>query len=148
MMKIVQLPLIIALSFLAVACTSDEDDELLEIEYSEEEFPDGVVDPSSRYAFTLSDDGVTNIVLKGEIGEITIAGSLNWIVIEEDTYIERLTILGDTNMIEEDGLNVTIEVVKIVGDGNAIYVSECIEWSATGEGNAAPIALNCDTSEL
>ena len=147
-MKIAQLPLIIALSFLAIACTSDEDDELLEIEYSEEEFADGVVDPSSKYAFSLSDDGVTNIVLKGEIGEITIAGSLNWIVIEEDTYIERLTILGDTNMIEEDGLDVTIEVVKIVGDGNAIYISDCIEWSATGEGNEAPIALNCDTSEL
>ncbi len=147
-MKFVKFPLIIVFSLLALACTPDDDDELLEVIYSEEAFPNGEVDPSDKYAFTLSDDQITNITLKGDLGEITISGSNNYIVIEEDTYIEKLTILGDINIVEEDNLNITIETIKVAGDNNMIYISECVDWTATGEGNVAPIAINCDTGEL
>jgi len=147
MKKIAQLSLIIALSLMAIACTSDEDDDLLEIVYDEELYEDGVIDPSSKYRFILSDDGILNIRLKGDVGEIKVSGIGNYITIENDEYIEKLTIQGDTNIVDEDVLNVTIDTITIAGSDNIILISECTEWTATGENNSAPVALNCDTSE-
>jgi len=148
MMKIVQLPLIIALSFLAIACTSDEDDELLEVVYDEELHEDGIVDPSSKYAFTLEGDYETDIILKGDIGEVIIEGTYNWIVIEKDTHIEKLTITGEWNTVAEGDHGVTIDEIKIIGNDNDVRISKCVNWTANGERNEAPGADDCDTSDL
>ncbi len=146
-MKIAQLSQIVLLSVLAMGCTSDEEDELLEVVYSEEEFPDGIVNASSKYRFILSDDHKLNIHLEGEIGEIKISGIGNYVTIEDDKYIEKLTIQGDTNIVDEGILDVTIESIIIAGNENMIIITACGEWSSTSDTNFALGADDCDTNQ-
>ena len=145
-MKIAQLPLIVLLSVLAMGCTSDEEDELLEVVYDEELYEDGEIDPSSKYAFSLLDDRITNITLKGDLGEIYIEGGYNRIEIEKDTHIEELTIIGEWNVVNE-GFGVTIDDILIIGHDNEVRITACIKWDATGDTNSAPGADACDTSQ-
>ncbi len=145
-MKNLKLPLIVFMSLLIMACTSDEDEELVDVVFAESAQLE-TIDPNDKYAFSLMGD--SNIItLKGDLGEIAITGESNWVIIEEDTYIEKLTITGGSNTVEQsDDLSVTIEAIKITSDSNIITISEYLELDDAGEDNQVASTLSGETLE-
>ncbi len=147
MMKIFKLPVIMAFSLLAIACTGDEDEELVEVVLGESGLVE-TFDPDDKYEFYLTGSG-NFITLKGDIAEISISGEGNQVIIEEDSYIEKLTITGSNNAVEQaDDLSVTIETITISSDSNVIIISEYIELVDAGDGNQVALTLSDDISTL
>ncbi len=128
---------ILAFSLLVQGCViatgsgSDESEELIFDEPSKEE----MIDSKNKYKLSLM--GSSNkITLQGNIHELFISGSHNYVVIEEDTYLESLIITGLHNIVvQEDDLKTLIEVIEIVGDNNFVDVSQYNELVDAGSDN-------------
>ena len=127
------------LSLLTSACvvelgSSSSDDEILDYLF-EESSKEEVIDPPSEYDFTLM-GGSNKITLKGNIGKILITGSYNYVIIEEDTHIEKLSITGLHNIVaQEDDLGVFVNIVELAGDNNFISINEYEALTDSGEDN-------------
>ena len=130
---------ILAFSLLVQGCVittgsgsdEDESEELIFNESTKEE----VIDSKHKYKFSLM--GSSNkITLQGDVHELFISGSHNYVVIEEDTYLESLIITGLHNIVvQEDDLKTLIEAIEIVGDNNFIEVSQYNELIDAGSDN-------------
>lgn len=127
------------LSLLTSACvveigSSDSDEDVLDYMF-EESSKEEVLNPSSKYDFTLM-GGSNKITLKGNIGKILITGSYNYVIIEDDTHIEKLSITGLHNILaQDDDLSLYIETLELAGDHNFISISEYKNLTDTGVDN-------------
>jgi len=139
MIRLLKGPLVLALSALTSACvveigSSNNDDDILDYVF-EASSKEEVLNPPSKYDFTLMGES-NKITLKGNIGKILITGSYNYVIIEEDTSIEKLSITGLHNILaQEDDLSLYIETIELAGDNNFISINEYKELIDTGEDN-------------
>ncbi len=114
--------------------SSNENNELQERVFDESS-KDEEIDSSSKYNLSLT--GSSNkITVLGNVEEMFITGSYNYVLIKEDTYLESLTITGLHNIIvQEDDLQTVIEEIEIAGDNNFIEVSQYLELIDVGSDN-------------
>lgn len=132
-------PFVMTLSLLTSACvveigSGSSSNEVLDYVF-EDSAKEEVLDPSSKYDFTLMGDS-NKITLKGNIGKILITGSYNYVIIEEDVHIEKLSITGLHNILaQEDDLSLYIQTIELAGDNNFISISEYDQLMDTGEDN-------------
>ena len=114
--------------------SSSDGDELQERVFDESS-KDEEIDSSSKYNLSLT--GSSNkITVLGNVEEMFITGSYNYVLIKEDTYLESLIITGLHNIIvQEDDLQTVIEGIEITGDNNFIEVSLYNELIDIGSGN-------------
>lgn len=132
-MNKIKLSLLFVFALLLAGCEVDNDDENEQIIFSDSgEFAE--IDDRDEYDLKITGDENT-IVLKGELGEVFIVGSGNKVSIEEDSYIESVTILGDDNTLYEDGVETTLNVIDLSGIFNTVSVSEFNHLNDTGRGN-------------
>lgn len=132
-MNKLKMSLLFVLTFLMAGCEVDGDDENEEIVFSSSgEFVE--IDHRDEYDLKITGDENT-IVLNGDLGEVFIVGSGNKISIEEDSYIEAVTILGDDNTLYEDGIETTLNVIELSGIFNTVSVSEYNYLNDSGRGN-------------
>ena len=109
----------------------DNYEELIFDESAKEE----VIDSKGKYNFSLM--GSSNkMTLRGNVHELFISGSHNYVIIEEDTYLESVIVTGLHNIVVQgDDLNTLINVIEIVGDNNFIEVSQYNELMDAGSDN-------------
>ncbi|MEH6343729.1 MAG: hypothetical protein V7785_01470 [Bermanella sp.] len=126
-------------SLLASGCvvitgSSNDDDELQERVFDESS-KDIEIDSSSKYNLSLT--GSSNkVTLLGDVEEMFITGSYNYVLIKEDTYLESLIITGLHNIVvQEDDLQTVIGDIEIAGDNNFIEVSQYYALIDVGSGN-------------
>lgn len=125
-------------SFLLSGCVitsgsgnDDDHEELIFDESAKEE----VVDTKGKYSFSLM--GSSNkLILRGNVHELFVSGSHNYVIIEEDTYLESVIVTGLHNIVvQDDDLNTLIHTIEIVGDNNFIEVSQYNELMDAGSDN-------------
>lgn len=132
---------------LATACTTDKDDDLVNIVFSESGASE-TIDSGDKYTLSIMGDG-NIITVKGDLAAITITGEGNWLIIEEDNYIEKLTLTGDGNIVgQSENLSVTIQSITITSDSNTVTVSEYIELDDVGEDNQVSETQSGDMRDL
>ncbi len=130
--------LTVSLGLLMQGCVissgSGSDDELEERVF-DESAKDEVVDSNGKYNFSLM--GSSNkITLQGDVHELFVSGSHNYLVIEEDTYLENIIITGLHNIVVQgEDLKTLVQVIEIVGDNNFIEVSQYNELIDAGSDN-------------
>ena len=114
--------------------SSNENDEIQERVFDESS-KDEEIDSSSKYNLSLT--GSSNkITVLGNVEEMFITGSYNYVLIKEDSYLESLIITGLHNIIvQEDDLQTVIEEIEIAGDNNFIEVSQYRELIDVGSDN-------------
>jgi len=114
--------------------SSNENNELQERVFDESS-KDEEIDSSSKYNLSLT--GSSNkITVLGNVEEMFITGSYNYVLIKEDSYLESLIITGLHNIIvQEDDLQTVIEEIEIAGDNNFIEVSQYRELIDVGSDN-------------
>lgn len=146
--------LIISASLLAckVELTSVEDDDqedkpvpvLVRTMSAEDE----AIDHHELYDFELQGDQ-NSLLLKGNLRRILIEGSNNEVIITQDTYIERLVINGDSNILSMENNDVVIEEIVIDGDKNYLTFNQCKQLTNLGEDNQIALLENseCNTSQ-
>lgn len=102
---------------------SSNDDKEIQERVFDESSKDIKIDASSKYNLSLT--GSSNkITLLGDVEEMFITGSYNYVLIKEDTYLDSLTITGLHNIVvQEGGLQTVIGDIEIAGDNNFIEVS-------------------------
>lgn len=110
-------------------------DDKLEERVFDESAKDEVVDSNGKYNFSLM--GSSNkITLQGDVHELFVSGSHNYLVIEEDTYLENIIITGLHNIVVQgEDLKTLVQVIEIVGDNNFIEVSQYNELIDAGSDN-------------
>lgn len=125
-------------SFLLSGCVitsgSGNDDDYEELIF-DESAKEEVIDSKGKYNFSLM--GSSNkMTLRGNVHELFISGSHNYVIIEEDTYLESVIVTGLHNIVVQgDDLNTLINVIEIVGDNNFIEVSQYNELMDAGSDN-------------
>ena len=81
--------LLLVLCTMMTACISltnpDDDNEKIETYFIEQDSQDVVVDPSYKYDVSIEGDS-NKVVLKGNIQEILITGSYNYVIIDAVSY--------------------------------------------------------------
>jgi hypothetical protein len=117
------LPICLIIQGCVITTGSGGSDDLEEVLF-DESAKELVVDPSNEYNFSLM-GGNNKITLQGNIQELFITGSHNYVVIDEDTHLESIIITGLHNIVvQEDELDTLVEEIEIVGDNNFIEVSQ------------------------
>ena len=131
----VSFSLLVSGCVITTGSSNDGDDDELQEQIFDESSKDKEIDSSSQYNFSLT--GSSNkITILGDVHEMFIAGSYNYVIIQEDTYLENLIITGLHNIVvQEDDLQTVIEEIEIVGDNNFIEVSQYHELIDTGSDN-------------
>ncbi len=145
--SVIKVSLIMVMILLATACTTDKDDDLVNIVFSESGASE-TIDSGDKYTLSIMGDG-NIITVKGDLAAITITGEGNWLIIEEDNYIEKLTLTGDGNIVgQSENLSVTIQSITITSDSNTVTVSEYIELDDVGEDNQVSETQSGDMRDL
>jgi len=128
------LPFGLSMQGCVISSGSGDDDEMEERVF-DGSAKDEVVDSNEKYNFSLM-GGSNKITLQGDVHELFISGSHNYVVIEEDTYLENIIITGLHNIVvQEEDLKTIIESIEIVGDNNFIEVSQYNELIDAGSDN-------------
>jgi hypothetical protein len=109
---------------------------------------DETIDHHELYDFELQGDQ-NSLLLKGNLIRILIEGSNNEVIITQDTYIERLVINGDSNILSMENNDVVIEEIVIDGDKNYLTFNQCKQLTNLGEDNQIALLENseCNTSQ-
>ncbi len=143
---VIKKSLVMIVILLVTACTTDED-ELVNVVFSETGASE-TIDADDQYTLSIMGDG-NIITVKGDLAAITITGEGNWLIIEEDSYIEKLTLTGDGNIVGQSGsVSLTVQTITVTSDSNTITVSEYITLEDTGEDNQVSETLSGDVSKL
>ncbi len=134
MMSIGLLFSLLASGCVVITGSSNADKELQERVFDESS-KDIEIDSSSKYNLSLT--GSSNkVTLLGDVEEMFITGSYNYVLIKEDTYLESLIITGLHNIVvQEDDLKTVIGDIEIAGDNNFIEVSQYHALTDVGSGN-------------
>ena len=131
--------LLLVLCTMMTACISltnpDDDNEKIEAYFIEQDSQDVVVDPSYKYDVSIEGDS-NKVVLKGNIQEILITGSYNYVIIEDDTHVDDLSITGMNNMVIKGGeQDLFIEALTLSGSRNVISLDGYEKLTDSGEDN-------------
>ena len=139
--------LLLVFCTMMTACISltnpDDDNEKVEAYFIEQDSQDVVVDPSYKYDVSIEGDS-NKVVLKGNIQDILITGSYNYVIIEDDTHVDDLSITGMNNMvIKGDEQDLFIEAITLSGNRNVISLDGYEKLTDSGEDNQV---LNTDST--
>ena len=139
--------LLLVFCTMMMACISltnpDDDNEKIEAYFIEQDSQDVVVDPSYKYDVSIEGDS-NKVVLKGNIQDILITGSYNYVIIEDDTHVDDLSITGMNNMvIKGDEQDLFIEAITLSGNRNVISLDGYEKLTDSGEDNQV---LNTDST--
>lgn len=139
--------LLLVFCTMMTACISltnpDDDNEKIEAYFIEQDSQDVVVDPSYKYDVSIEGDS-NKVVLKGNIQDILITGSYNYVIIEDDTHVDDLSITGMNNMvIKGDEQDLFIEAITLSGNRNVISLDGYEKLTDSGEDNQV---LNTDST--
>jgi len=131
--------LVLSLSLMMSGCitligspSEVEEPESYSIEHDGE---DVVLDPSAEYDLSIVGDQ-NKISLKGNTREILITGSYNYVIIEEDTHVNAISITGMNNIVmNSDEQTLFVEELILSGSRNVITLDGYDELLDSGEDN-------------
>jgi hypothetical protein len=112
----------------------DQEDKSVPVLVRSMSAEDETIDHDELYDFELKGDH-NSLLLKGSLRRIVIEGSYNEIIVAEDTYIERLVIKGDRNILSMESNDVVIDEVVIDGDNNFLTFNQCQQLTDLGQDN-------------
>lgn len=124
--------------------SGDGSDESKNIEtyLIEHDSKDVILDPSYKYDVNIEGDN-NRIVLKGDSREVLITGSYNYVIIEDDTYVDELSITGMNNIVtSDDEQALFVALITLSGNRNVISIDGYDELLDSGEDNQI---LNTDS---
>ncbi|MEB8431080.1 hypothetical protein OO007_02495 [Cocleimonas sp. KMM 6892] len=142
----------LAITFLALflqACELDDGtdsyDDDVTIVYSTDDGTD-TLDNDDVYELLLRADGAY-LILEDNLSTITIQGDGNYLVIDSDTSIDEISITGDDNIITtEDDVDLTIDLLNIIGNGNSVTAFEITTYNQTSDADDSE-NLACEVSD-
>lgn len=137
--------LLLGFCFLTTACISvidPDDSDIIESYYILKDSQDVVVDPSYKYDVSIEGDS-NKVTLKGNIQDILITGSYNYVIIDSDSYVDELSITGMNNIVITNGeQELFMEVITLSGNRNIVDLDGYDALTDTGEDNQV---LNTDS---
>ena len=142
----------LAITFLALflqACELDDGtdsyDDDVTIVYSTDDGTE-TLDNDDVYELLLRADGAY-LILEDNLSTITIQGDGNYLVIDSDTSIDEISITGDDNIITtEDDVDLTIDLLNIIGNGNSVTAFEITTYNQTSDADDSE-NLACEVSD-
>jgi len=125
----------------------DQEDKSVAVLVRSMSAEDETIDHDELYDFELKGDH-NSLLLRGNLRRIVIEGSYNEIIIAQDSYIERLVIKGDSNILSMEKSDVVIDELVIEGDKNFLTFNQCKQLTDLGEDNQIALLENseCETS--
>lgn len=115
--------------------SAPDDDKTVEDYLIDRDGEEIVFDAPSKYDFTILGDS-NKVTLKGNISKILITGSYNYVTIEEDTYIEVLSITGMHNIVAQDSnLSLFVDRIELSGSSNVLSIDDYEQLVDTGDDN-------------
>jgi len=141
--------MITVMAVLLQACQSNADTESTDViqtvAYSTDDGTE-TLNYDDQYELLLRADG-SYLKLENDISDITIQGDGNYLVIYNDTKIDEINIIGNDNIITvANDVDLTINLLNLIGNGNSVVVFKITTYNQTSDANA-PENLACEASD-
>ena len=130
----------LALQGCKLGVDKEEDDTVDVITLGSDSTSGEIDNDGEKYTLYVETEGKT-FDLKGDLEELRVLGNENYILILEDTQINKLVIQGETNTVTiQEGLETDLLELSITGNTNTVEVTTLsdTEPSVNGTGNVYP----------
>ena len=96
---------------------------------------DSDFDFSQPYLFTLTGDN-NRITLGGDVKEIVITGSFNYVIVKDQAQLQLLRITGNHNvLVQDEDIELHVDEIELMGNNNFISLHSYDKVADIGDDN-------------